>query len=262
MFSRKMLKLLVISFFVFSFGINNANAYTCWGWTPDQAKTVKKDADVVFVGKISNISTLESDDTTIGDHKFLITFSKKAVWKGDIKKDSLIVNVDSVYKYDFQLNSMYLVYGYKIHNDDTISVVGCPRAKLISNSIREIGYLGKAIFPDDFKIGDLGEYTNGNQIIVEVLKNGKSEKENNSSSGDSNSDKDNIIDKDIDLPDEADENDGNMEVEMNSAEGDAQVGKEGGDEVGDEVGEINNKILLEEPDVVDITPQLPASTIE
>jgi len=207
MFSGKIYKLILVSFFVCSISVDTAHAYTCWGWTPDQARTVKRDADSVFIGKITNISTVDSNEDTIGDHKFSIKFTAKAIWKGDVNRKTIIVDVDSAYKYDFQLNGMYLVYGYKIHNDDTISVVGCPRVKLLGNSVKEVGHLGEALYPLDFKIGDLGEYVDGDKIIVEVIK--QSEKD----SEDSNGNIENEVDKDIDLPIEVDNN---MEVEMNS----------------------------------------------
>lgn len=157
MFNRKILVLILISFLLLFSSVDNANAYICWGWEASEAKVAKKDVDALFIGKITNIETKKIDETpnvnkeniNIGKYKFYVTFEIDTLWKGDdLDKNGAVVEIDSIYEYEFQLNERYLVYGYKINGNDQISIVGCPRAKIIGkNTVKEISYLGNPIYP-------------------------------------------------------------------------------------------------------------------
>ncbi len=137
-----------------SFASLQAHAYECWGWQPTDILDAYDNADAVFTGSIVSQEVTTRTNTTIGNQLKHITFKANKVWKG-LDDEEMILNddptftveVDSIYRYDFKIQRPYLILAYKIHNDDRLSLVGCPRSVHIDNAMHEIKMLPKPMYP-------------------------------------------------------------------------------------------------------------------
>lgn len=122
-----------------------ALAYLCWN-EPDAIEKSMA-ADLIFTGEAVQIDKMEKSDKELGTERTSVLFSVDKVWKG-LNKDSdsyVTADTEALYEYDFKIGGNYLVYGYKIYNG-RISMVGCPRIKLISEAKEDMELLGKPLF--------------------------------------------------------------------------------------------------------------------
>jgi len=118
-----------------------AYSYQCWA-SPGINEIIR-DANAVFTGEVVQFDIMEANKEELGTERMNVMFEVNKIWKG-LTADNSFVNADveKLYEYDFQIGKKYLVFAYKIYGD-RLSMVGCPRVKLIEDAEKDIKALGK-----------------------------------------------------------------------------------------------------------------------
>ncbi len=110
--------------------VQPAHSYNCW--LQQHPYYQLQDADVVFAGKVEAVTEIGRDMNELGTTRYQITAKPYDVWKGLTPDDNkVLMDVESFYGYDFQPESFYLFFGYRIY-PDRITLIGCPRIKLLN----------------------------------------------------------------------------------------------------------------------------------
>ncbi len=141
------IKTLLIVFLTFSSSF--AHAYQCpYEPAPDEAL---RDADAVFTGTVKTLEKQQSisrREGGLGTTLTKVTFTVDKVWKGLAKEDVEVpVLSEAFYGYDFEVDTEYLVYAYRIFTPDTtLSVVGCPRVRPLVESANALHRFGLPAF--------------------------------------------------------------------------------------------------------------------
>lgn len=122
-----------------------AQAYQCrYEPAPEEAL---RDADAVFTGTVQAVVKQKPIPKTkggLGTSIVGVTFAVDKVWKGLTPNDYKVpVLVEAFYGYDFKIGTEYLVYAYRIFTPDTtLSIVGCPRVRPVSEAGKALHQLG------------------------------------------------------------------------------------------------------------------------
>ncbi len=140
---RKIVTITLIALSLF-FVSPNAQAYECW--LSRDAREYKKDADAVFIGEVKSVSDLGASKEELGSKRYNVLFKLIKSWKGIAQEaDDINTDFESLYDYDFQVGEEYLIYAFNIY-EGRLSMVGCPRIKIIENAESDIRKLGEPEF--------------------------------------------------------------------------------------------------------------------
>ncbi len=106
--------------------------YICWGKA--NITHILADADVVFAGTLEETNTLPArEQDGLGTTRHHYRFTATEAFKGlDLEEDAtqaIWAEAEGFYRHDLQIGTSYLIHAYRLHEDQTLSLIGCPRVE-------------------------------------------------------------------------------------------------------------------------------------
>ena len=164
-----------------------SSAFACSCMMPDHPLVEADEATSVFIGKVTNITTIEkkldSFSTEINKVNFDILYNIKNT--EDEKLEISTAKDSATCGYNFEVWEEYIVYSYK-NDDNELSVSLCSRTALLENAIEDIQTFNIEI-SDEWKIVEkISDLTWTWQAIMDdienIIKQAENDIENNMAS--------------------------------------------------------------------------------
>jgi len=141
---KQMLFSLIVFGFLFFAGFSEIYACQCMNISDkDRVKTMKKQADAIFVGIVKSLSKFKDEKSGENFNKIVLTVEKS--WKSPGVEEYVIYNLDTGCSPLFTEGKSYLVYAVNDENNRLTSE-NCWGTAAVSFVRKDFKYLGEPIF--------------------------------------------------------------------------------------------------------------------